>query len=89
MYWHNSNSLNYLQFENLVDGLIEGAADSFNFNNNSFLPEDARTALNGFVDANVDSINISGTYIHCHSWGYHDNIIKFEDWLICTIIKNN
>ena len=52
-----------MQFENLVDGLIEGAAESFDFNNNSFLPQDARSALNGFVGANVDSINISGIYI--------------------------
>lgn len=50
-----------MQFESLVDGLIEGAADSFNFNNNSFLPEDARSALSGFVRANVNNINISGT----------------------------
>lgn len=51
--------VNFSQFENLVDGLIEGAADSFNFNDNSFLPEEARSALNGFVDANVSNINIS------------------------------
>ena len=50
-----------MQFENIVDGLIEGAANSFNFDNNSFLPEVAQSALNGFVGANVDNINISGT----------------------------
>ena len=50
-----------MQFENLVDGLIEGAADSFNFNDNSFLPNDAQTALDGFVNASVGNINISGT----------------------------
>lgn len=54
-------NITIMQFENLVDGLIEGAANSFNFNDNSFLPEEARSALNDFVGANVDSVNISGT----------------------------
>ena len=62
-----------MQFENLVDGLIEGAADSFNFNDNSFLPERARSALNEFVDANVSNINISGKSLH--PWRYHTKLM--------------
>ena len=50
----------YTQVENLVDGLIEGAAGSFNFTNTSFLPENAQDAINMFVDSDVAGINITG-----------------------------
>ena len=43
-----------------MDGLIEGAAGSFNFTNTSFLPEDAQNAINDFVGSNVSAINITG-----------------------------
>ena len=61
-----------MQFESLVDGLIEGAAGSFDFNNNSFLPESARMSLEGFVNANVGSIDIASTYMYVltHSCEY-------------------
>ena len=52
-----------LQFENLVDGLIEGAAGSFDFDTDSFLPARARMSLEGFVNASVGSIDIAGTYV--------------------------
>lgn len=47
-----------------MDGLIEGAAESFNFTENSFLPDEARRAINDFVGANVSSINITGSCFH-------------------------
>ena len=71
-----------MQFENLVDGLIEGAADSFNFTDNSFLPDQARSALDGFVGADVSEINISGKCLH-------GDIIKCSEILIYTEYKDS
>ena len=44
----------------MVDGLVNEAANNFNFTNTSFLPEQAQMSLNMFVGANVQDINITG-----------------------------
>lgn len=60
-HWCDTNISN--QIETLVDGLIEGAAESFNFTENSFLPDQALDAINEFVNASVQNINITGTHL--------------------------
>lgn len=45
------------QIENMVEGLVN---EAFQFTNTSFLPEEAMTSLQEFVDADVQSINITG-----------------------------
>ena len=48
----------------MVDELVNGAADSFNFTDTSFLPMKAQTALSQYVQANVQDINITGSVLH-------------------------
>lgn len=59
-----------------MDGLIEGAAGSFNFTNTSFLPEDAQNAINDFVGSNVSAINITGV----------SQLVKLEMPNACTVL---
>ena len=41
----------------MVEGLVN---EAFQFTNTTFLPEEAMTSLQEFVDADVQSINITG-----------------------------
>ena len=51
-----------LQVFDELEQEVNETINSFNYTSDSFLDNDTRNALNNFTSANVDAINITGTY---------------------------
>lgn len=51
----------YIQTFGELEQELNDTIDSFNYTSDSFLDNSTRSALNGFSDASVEDINITGT----------------------------